>query len=67
MSKTTITNWDLNICSVKHPHFMPEPYGFNINIMDFSDPRTKVKDIAAVKTNVRPLTLESKGNGNISI
>ena len=52
MSSSFQTNWDINVNSVKHPHPIPDPYGFNISFVETIDPKIKLKEVATVKANV---------------
>ena len=43
---------DFNINSVKFPNNIPDPLGFNINFVDTSDPKVKLREVSEVKSNV---------------
>ena len=48
--KATTTNWDFSFYKVTQTP-LPDPYGFNTNIVESAEARSKRKDISLVKAN----------------
>jgi hypothetical protein len=48
-NKSSTTNWDLSFYKINSNTNIPDPYGFNTNIIESLDQRTKRKDINQVK------------------
>jgi hypothetical protein len=48
-NKNNLTNWDLSLNKVSQA--LPDPYGFNTNIIESADANSKRRNISLVKTN----------------